>query len=116
MSKVVFHRLDRDSIVRRLERYAHEELAQRPEVREVILIGSLARGDWSARSDADILVVVDRADPLGPFRGPSYAPTTRIGISTDVFVYTPDELAGRSARFRAEIARGIVLYRREAAR
>jgi uncharacterized protein len=113
MSEVVFRRLDRDSIVQRLARYAGEELAPRPEVREVILIGSLARGDWSARSDADIVVIVDRAETPGPFRGPSYAPTSRIGVSTDVFVYTPDELAARSARFRAEVERGIVLYRRQ---
>jgi predicted nucleotidyltransferase len=112
MSEVVFHRLDRELIVQRLARYASEELGRRPEVREVILIGSLARGDWSARSDADIVVIVDGAEAPGPFRGPSYVPAARIGVSTDVFVYTPDQLAGHSARFRGEVERGIVLYRR----
>jgi predicted nucleotidyltransferase len=116
MSKVVFHRLDRDLIVRRLERYAREELARRPEVREAILIGSLARGDWSARSDADVVVVVDQAPERGPFRGAEYAPSERIGVAVDVLVYTPEETAAWSPRFRGEVERGILLYRREGGR
>jgi predicted nucleotidyltransferase len=112
MSEVVFHRLDRDLVVRRLRDYATQELAVRPEMREVVLIGSLARGDWSARSDADVVVLVDRDDERGPFRGPKYAPTRGVGVAVDVLVYTPDEARAWSPRFRAEVERGLVLYRR----
>lgn len=100
MSDAVFHRLDHDLVVRRLREYAVQELAARPEVREVILIGSLARGDWSAWSDADLVVLVDRAEEGGPFRGPAYAPARGIGVPVDVLVYTPAERAGWSPRFR----------------
>jgi uncharacterized protein len=115
MRDAVFHRLDRNQIVARLEAYARRELSVRPEVQKVVLIGSLARGDWSARSDADVVVVVDRAEDRGPFRGVHYLPSGSVGVAVDVFVYTPDELAATSARFREEVAAGLVLFSRAGA-
>ncbi len=113
MSKVVFHRLDYEGVMARLRRFAVDELGARAEVREVILIGSLARGDWSARSDADLLVLVDRSDePVVPFRARAYLPSTSVGVPVDVFVYTPEEAAAWSPRYRAEVERGLPLYRR----
>jgi predicted nucleotidyltransferase len=115
MSSVVFHRLDRDRVVRRLKEYARGEVAQRSEVREVILVGSLARGDWSARSDADLVIVVDRSDTPWRSRAEAYLPSRRVGVPVDVLVYTADEAAAWSPRFRGEVERGIVLYRRQEA-
>jgi len=112
MSDVIFHRLDRDLIVRRLYEFVLRELVPRPEVTEVVLIGSLARGDWSARSDADIVIVVDTARERGPFRGADYAPATSVGVAVDILVYTPEESAAWSPRFRAEVERGVLLFRR----
>jgi predicted nucleotidyltransferase len=114
MSRVGFRRLDRDSIVRRLRAYAREELARRPEVQRVVLIGSLARGDWSARSDADVVVVVTSASERGPVRGSGYLPSTSVGAPVDVLVYTEDEAADWSPRFAADVQRGIELYDRNA--
>lgn len=116
MSGVSFHRLDRDRVVEQLKAWAAGDLASRSEVQEVILIGSLARGDWSARSDADVVVVVDRAQDPGPFRGQRYVPSMSMGVGLDIFVYTPDELARTSVRFRAEVARGLVIFTRSASR
>lgn len=110
MSEVVFHRLDHEGVLRRLRGHA-AELAARPEVREVILIGSLAHGTWSAGSDADLVVVVDHDDEPGPFRGPKYTPTG-VGVGVDVRVYTPAEAADWSPRFRGEVETGVVLYHR----
>jgi predicted nucleotidyltransferase len=112
MSDVTFHRLDRDLIVQRLYDFVLRELMPRQEVAEVVLIGSLARGDWSARGDADIVVVVDTAGERGPFRGADYAPATSVGVPVDILVYTPEETAAWSMRFRAEVARGVLLFRR----
>jgi predicted nucleotidyltransferase len=112
MSGVVFRRLDRDLVVERLRAWAADELAARPDVREAILIGSLARGDWSARSDADVVIVADRATAPGPFRGPAYLPRRSVGVPVDILVYTPEEVPAWSDRFRAEVSRGILLYRR----
>lgn len=96
-----------------LEHYASDELGLRPEVREVILIGSLARGDWSARSDADVVVLVDRTDLPGPFRSPDYAPRRSPGVPVDVLVYTPQEQESWTPRFRREVKRGLRLFERE---
>jgi len=114
MSRVVFRRLDRDLVLRRLGAWAGEELAQRPEVKRVVLIGSLARGDWSARSDADVVILVTEARGPGPFRGSAYLPSTSVGAPVDVLVYTEAEAATWSPRFRADVESGIVLYEREA--
>jgi len=112
MPEAVFHRLDFAAVIDRLTRYAREELGPRPEVREVVLIGSLARGDWSARSDADLILVVDRSDEPGPFRGPRYAPAEHPGIPVDLLVFTPEEQRDWSPRFREEVEQGTRLYTR----
>ncbi len=113
MSGVRFLRLDYDRVLAELRRYAEADLAARPEVREVALIGSLARGDWSARSDADLVVMVDRHDePVIPFRSADYLPGRGVSIPVDVFVYTPEEAAEWGPRYREDVERGIVLYRR----
>lgn len=98
--------------MRRLRQYATAELGARPEVREAILIGSLARGDWSASSDADVVVLVDRATGAPAARGVEYLPSRPLGIGVDVLVYTPEEAAAWRPRYRDEVARGIVLFRR----
>jgi predicted nucleotidyltransferase len=112
LSEVTFHRLDYERVLQRLREYALTELATRPEVREVILFGSLAKGTWSASSDADVVVIVDHASERGPFRGTDYAPRSGVGVGVDVLVYTGEETKGWGPRFRAEVEQGIVLYRR----
>ena len=95
-----------------LRRYAGEELATRSEVREAILIGSLAQDNWSARSDADIVLIVEASHERGPLRGAGYAPRRPVGVAVDVLVYTPEEATRWGPRFRAEVEAGVGLYRR----
>jgi HEPN domain-containing protein/predicted nucleotidyltransferase len=111
MSDVAIHRLDDPAAMRALRAYG-SELSARPEVWELVLIGSLARGDWSARSDADVVVIVDEAAKRLQDRSPAYAPSRRLGVPVDVFVYTHEERAGWADRFEREVERGVVLYRR----
>ena len=49
--------LDRDELLARLATIATRIRARHPEVREVRLFGSLARGDQTGTSDADLLIV-----------------------------------------------------------
>jgi len=79
-------RVNREEVIERLTRWA-QSLRARPEVLAVVLFGSFARGDCTAASDADLLVLL-RDSPL-PFheRIPLYRPS-RIGVSVDVFPYT----------------------------
>lgn len=43
----------------------------------------------------------------------AYVPSESVGVAVDVLVYTTEEAADWSARFRAEVERGVVLYRRQ---
>jgi predicted nucleotidyltransferase len=58
-------RLDRTAVLKRLEGWA-AVLVKEKGARAVILFGSLARGDQTAASDADVLVVLPEA--ALPFR------------------------------------------------
>ena len=111
MSKVVFRTLDYDAVVARLRQAVEDELARRPEVREVVLIGSLARGDWSPRSDADLVVIVDESEePVIAFRAQEYLPKRDVGVPVDVFVYTREEAERWGSRYGAEVENGLSLY------
>lgn len=112
MSSVRVRRLDVDAVLARLRRYA-TELGERPEVRRVILIGSLAKGTWSASSDADVVVLVDERRCSEPGRAHEYAPRQPLGIGVDLFVRTPLEVEAVGPRFAAEVEAGIVLFDRE---
>lgn len=112
MSRVVVHRLDREAVVARLRDYAQRQLAARPEVRSVVLIGSLARGDWSARSDADVVIVVDASERPFRDRSPAYLPERSLGVAVDLLVYSDAERESWGQRFRREVERGLALFER----
>lgn len=88
-------------------------IAARLEVRSATLIGSLARGTWSAGSDADVVALIDGpTDTPAPFRGGDYVPDHDVGAPVDVFVFTEREAASWSPRYAAEVAAGIALLQR----
>jgi predicted nucleotidyltransferase len=102
----------------RLAEGARKMLAERAEVVEVRLFGSLARGDARPGSDADLLVVL-RETPV-PFldRSPLLSPYLKeAGVGCDIFAYTETELerlrSEGNTLVRAADAEGIFLARRE---
>ncbi|HUE86641.1 MAG TPA: nucleotidyltransferase domain-containing protein [Vicinamibacterales bacterium] len=91
-------RLERDDVLARVRAAAVRLVAARPDIVQVTLFGSLARGDARPGSDADLLIIV-RGDP-GPFleRPLSLAPYfARVGVGCDLFVYTEAEAARLAA-------------------
>jgi predicted nucleotidyltransferase len=62
--------LDRRQAVEEVRQAARRLAAERPGVLEVWLFGSLARGDATPRSDADLLIIVDRDDRRPMDRAP----------------------------------------------
>jgi predicted nucleotidyltransferase len=101
-------RLNREATIARLRARACVLLDVRPDVLEVRLFGSLARGEARPGSDADLFIVVP--DGAGPFLDRSaelarhFAGT---GIGCDVIVYTEselDRLREGSGRFAAAIS------------
>jgi hypothetical protein len=82
--------LDYDQILADLRQAVREAKATHPEMVKVLLFGSLVQGNWTADSDADLIVVVSKEFPdlLGS-RAP-YQVFTRL-IPTDSLVYSESE-------------------------
>jgi len=65
-------------------------LASDPEVLAIVLFGSLARGEATAVSDADILLILARSTKPFHARIPDYL-RSGIGVPMDLFPYTLTE-------------------------
>ena len=81
--------LNLDEVVSDLRRAAREARSSHPEILRVLLFGSLAQGNWTADSDADLVVVVrkDFPDLLSRSRYQIHVPS----IQTDTLVYSAAE-------------------------
>jgi len=95
--------VDRGAVLRALRRLARRLAEEVPAVEDVLLFGSFAEGNWGARSDADILVLLrDDSEPLMP-RIPRFGRYFWASpLPTDVFPYTRAEVetvTGEGNRF-----------------
>ena len=86
--------LDRARRVDEVRESARRAAARLPSIERMVLFGSLASGTATPRSDADILVVLDRSDRSDPRDRISdvlhaMAP---LPCAVDLFVLTADEL------------------------
>jgi predicted nucleotidyltransferase len=107
--------LDREAVLRAVTCAVKRLVAARPEVRRVILFGSMARGDAVPGSDVDLLVVLAGSDRPFLDRIPLYKPSG-IPVGVDVFPYTQEEmrrLGDEGRRFlRSAMREGMVLFDR----
>lgn len=89
----------------------------RPEILEIRLFGSLARGQRNPFADADLLIVLDASDLPARDRIPLYKPT-RAPVPIDLTVCTRHELARELTagnRFlKRVLGESLVLYSRRA--
>jgi len=88
-AEVRFFKLNYEEVMERVREYAEKAVARG--VKAVILIGSLARGDYTAFSDADVLIVFDDApenpmDRIKEFMDPT------LPVEVQPRVYTTGEL------------------------
>lgn len=100
----------------RLAKAASDLSKAHPEIEAIWLLGSLARGDATPSSDADIVIVVEARDLPFIERPPRY-PMERCGIGVDLLVYTRAELEHMRAEGnlflrRVEEERLVVLWQR----
>ncbi len=107
-------RLDRSGVIARLRERARTLVERNPDVVEVRLFGSLARGDAHPGSDADLFVVLRDGAPQFLDRIPDLARHfAGVGIGCDVIAYTESERAALAARrdtfARAVLDEGITL-------
>ena len=113
MNSVRVRSLNRDAVLATLRELFAQLGQERPEVLEVRLYGSLARGTRNPHADADVLVVLDSSDV--PFRDrlPRYKPLGS-PVPMDLLACTRAELERELAvgnRFVRRMLDGsIVLY------
>ncbi|WP_053958157.1 nucleotidyltransferase domain-containing protein [Sulfobacillus thermosulfidooxidans] len=91
----------------------HNIVTHFPEVNRIILFGSRARGDARPDSDWDFLVIMPSDKPPTQ-RGIAVRRVARIrGISMDILVKTPEEVAEGFPMMADDIIReGQVIYER----
>jgi uncharacterized protein len=107
--------LDRAAVVAALRALAEGLGAKRPEVLEVRLFGSLARGERNPFADGDLLIVLESTGVPYRDRAPLYKPAGS-PVPLDLTVCTRDELTRELAagnRFlRRILDESVVLYAR----
>lgn len=87
--KAKFWRLDREEALERIKIWA-KTLSNDPNVLCVVLFGSFARGDQTASSDADLIIILRSSEKRFDERIPDFLPSG-MGIGVDVFPYTKKE-------------------------
>ena len=101
-----------------LEQHVRELATCYPEIEEIVLFGSLARGTPVPGSDADLLIVLGESDRRFLDRIPAFLPS-RFPVGVDVFPYTRAEvermLREGNAFVRDALRDGEVLFRRTVA-
>lgn len=114
--KVYF--LDSDLLKERITTIIHKLTAEKPEVRRVILFGSVAEGKALPSSDVDLLIVIDGSTERFIDRPSNYLPYFEsIPLDVDCFVYTAEEIdSGRHPIAETANRHGKVLYNRNLSR
>lgn len=94
MSGVKVRFLNRNEILPRLLHVANYLLASKPEIVEISLFGSLARGNYAPGSDADIYILLRKDRRRFVDRIPEFLDFFSLaGIPVEVFPYTLEEKA-----------------------
>lgn len=107
--------LDRERRLAELREMAVRAIARMPEIRRLVLFGSLATGGATPRSDADVMVEVAKSAHDQPRdRIPEVlGALSPLPCPLDLFVYTSEEIehlrAGGSALLREVEEHGIEL-------
>jgi predicted nucleotidyltransferase len=106
---------DRAAVERALQEHVRHLSTRHPEIEEIVLFGSMAKGRPVPGSDVDLLIVLSAS--YRPFldRIPAFLPD-RFPVGVDVFPYTRHELERMNrdgnALVRAALRDGIVLFKR----
>jgi len=110
-AEVRVYKLDYDLVLKKVREYA-EDLVRRGLAELVVLIGSLAKGDYSPSSDIDLLIVV-RDAPKNPLERISAYINPKLPLDVEPRVMTIEEFfkVARERRRLSEEAlfRGVFL-------
>ena len=103
-AEIKLFKLDYNNVIEELKEYARKALEKGANA--VILIGSLARGDYTAFSDADLVIIIGQTSRKPVERIKDYLDPS-LPIDVEPRVYTVDELL-RMAREKRRIVREIL--------
>ena len=92
MSSVVIKSVDKEKVRSAVDQYAARLLATRPEVLEVVVFGSFAKGNYAPGSDVDIFIRLSHSDKSIRDRIPEFLPGA-FPVGIDLFPYTEEEMA-----------------------
>jgi len=98
--------LDYDQLLSNLRQAVRAAKAEHPEIVKVMLFGSLVQGNWTADSDADLIVVVRRDFPDFIISRAPYQIFTP-AIPTDSLIYSEREFGQMSADPESFLARNL---------
>lgn len=86
--------LDRESILKKLKEASDKALKVFPEIKEVRLFGSLAKGEETGLSDVDLFILVEseQKNPLERMRPYFAFFSDMINIAIDMIVATSNEI------------------------
>lgn len=103
---------DHEKVKSDLAALAEQAMQQEPNIQAVYLFGSRASGDFSARSDADLLLIVQNDSQPPIDRVPRYLSLfQKAPVPVDVFSYTREEVQKNTFARRA-IEHGLLLSAR----
>ncbi len=102
--------LERDELLQQLEQIAQGALRAFPEICEIRLFGSLARGEQSGMSDVDLLILTEKhaENPIERVRPYFFYFAQRLGMAVDVLVVSPQ----KSGEFDTFLEESLLLSRR----
>ncbi len=85
--------INKDEILEVLQILAKQVLAEKENVLEISLFGSLVRGNYSPRSDADIYILLKKESKTFMDRIPEFLDYfSNVGLPVEVFPYTTEEI------------------------
>ena len=106
--------LDKDLLKANILKAVDDLVHHYPEIKMVALFGSIAEGRGVPSSDVDILIAVDKSPHRPIDRGlPFQKYFEGIGLGTDLFVYTEEEIAtGGIPLVNTALKKGTILFQR----
>ena len=105
-AKIKSFKLNYQETIKKLKEYAEKALQK--QAKTVILIGSLARGDYTAYSDADIIIISDNVPKRPIDRITEYIDPT-LPIDIQPIVYTTQEIL-KMAKQKRKIIKEIITH------
>jgi predicted nucleotidyltransferase len=103
--------LDRKSLIGTLKSICQEAVVRFPEIKKIVLFGSLSKQEETGLSDVDIFLLIDNDEknPIERAKPYFFFFSGKLDIGIDVLTATDDELEN----FKDILQGGIVLYERE---